>query len=398
MKSFYKSLILLAVAVVAWGCQQKEFRTVYPAGDPQLEVQLLSDTAVLYGTDSIAFHVKITETQTPLSTLNIKIVVATNVLVNEVIRTRDYAFEDTYQYAVPLIANMPDNENIKIFLTATNVEGTSKVVSLNGCTGHRPEIPTMYIMPPTIHCTLLGKGKQMTDDEGTFVAYDLQCPKSIEFLLATVGTKFGRVEWTKPVFGMYNGNLAMITKEQFESGEATSITLSDDNLESIDTITFNPYTFALSYGGKVAQPVTALDVLNDLEASPAYISGSVAKLYRGAKVFLDKDSEVKITGCTDLKKACNMDWMEYIDDSTVKFLGDKAMYYVSYDSAHDYIVVEPLYEVVYPDVMYLCGVGMGHPNYADTITSDWGFDNPNMSFVGRQVSNGVYQFTVCTVQ
>lgn len=394
MKSIHKLLILFAVVIVAWGCRQKEFRTVYPAGDPQLEAQLLT-ADVLYGTDSIAFRVKITETQTPLSTLTIKIVAATNVLVNEVVRTKDYAFENTYRYAVPFIANMPDNEVIRVFLTATNVEGTDKIVALDGCIGHRPEIPTLYIMPPTINYTLIGKGRQMTDDNGTFVAYDLEYPKSVEFLLATVGTKFGRVDWTKPVFGMYNGNLALITKEQFDAGEANAITLSDENLETLDTITFNPLTFALTYGGKVAQPVTALDVQNDLEKSPAYIASSgVAKRYRGAKVFFDKDSEVEITGCTDLSKACNMDWMEYLGGNKVKFLGEKAMYYVSYDIVHDYIVVEPLYEMVYPDVMYLCGVGMGHPNYSDTITSGWGFDSPNQNFVGRQVSDGVYQFTV----
>lgn len=86
MKTIYKSLIMLAVAAMAMGCQQKEFRKVYPAGDPQVEAQLLT-TDVQYGKDSIAFSVRVTETQTPLSALSIKVVAGTNVLANEVVRT-----------------------------------------------------------------------------------------------------------------------------------------------------------------------------------------------------------------------------------------------------------------------------------------------------------------------
>ena len=394
MKTIYKSLIMLAVAAMAIGCQQKEFRKVYPAGDPQVEAQLLT-TDVQYGRDSIAFSVQVTETQTPLSTLSIKVVAGTSVLANEVVRTPDYAFEGSYRYAVPFGANMAEGEQVKVYLTATNVEGTTKDLILSGCTGHRPAIETMYIMPPTIDYKPLGKGKQMTTDGDCFVAYDLKYPKSINFLLATVGTKFGRVDWSKPVFGMLNGKLTMISEEQFNAGEATAITLTDDALESIDTISFNTLTFELTYGGKVAMPVSTLDMQNDLAEAPAYISASsVAKLYRGAKIFFDENSEVEITGCTDLSKAYNRDWMEYIGGNKVKFLGKKDMYYVSYDIANDYIVVEPLYELESPDVMYLCGAGMGQPSATPSVTSGWGFDSPNQNFVSRPLGNGVYQFTV----
>ena len=250
-------------------------------------------------------------------------------------------------------------------------------------------------MPPTIDYKPLGKGKQMTLEDGVFTAYDLKYPKSIEFLLATVGTKFGRVDWSKPVFGMLNGKLTMITESQFNAGEATSVTLSDDAIEGIDTITFNPLTFELTYGGKVAQPVTTLDMQTDLAEAPTYISSSsVAKLYRGAKIFFDENSEVEITGCTDLAKAYNLDWMEYLGGNKIKFLGKKDQYYVSYDIANDYLVVEPLYELTTPDVMYLCGVGMGQPSANPSATSGWGFDSPNQNFVARPLGNSVYQFTV----
>ena len=237
----------------------------------------------------------------------------------------------------------------------------------------------------------------MTYDEtqGVFVAYDLKYPKSIQCLLAVTGTKFGRVDWNTPVFGMYKDKLTLITREQFDAGEATAIILEDDRYETIDTIIFNPITFEVTIGGTIAMPVTALDVLTDLAEEPAYIASSSArKEYRGAKIFFDKDSEVEITGVTDLSKAYNLDWMEYLGGNKIKFLGDKGMYYLSYKEAEDYLVVEPLYELTEPDVMYLCGVGMGQPSWDPHATSGWGFDSPNQNFVGRLVAPKTYQFTV----
>ena len=227
------------------------------------------------------------------------------------------------------------------------------------------------------------------------MAYGLGYPKSMQCLLAVVGTKFGRVDWTHPVFGMMDGKLSLITQAQFESGEATPITIEDDQVESIDTITFDPITFALTYSGKVAQPVTSLDVMNDLAEEPASItSTSVRKLYRGAKVYFAKDSEFTLTGVQNVETACNYDYMEWLGGDKVKWLGETGMYNTYYHLAGDYVVIEPLADLVYPDAMWLCGVGMGQPTATPEVTSGWGFDSPNQSFAARTIAPKIYQFTV----
>ena len=392
-----KKIVYIALAVLLMAsCQPSHYRTVYPAGQPQLKATMQTQH-VVYGSDSIAFDVEITEKETPLSQLQVKVMVGLQVVATELIRTKDLAYSAQLKYAVPFGPNMPEGEEVKVYLTATNVEGTATSLILTGCKGSRPAIESMYIMPPSVQYAAIGKGKQMTWDaaSGTFVAYDLGYPKSIQCLLAVVGTKFGRVDWTKPVFGMGANGLELITKEQFEAEEAQPIVLENDNFETIDTIIFNPLTFDLAFGGKIAMPVTAVDVQTDLEEGPAYISSSSArKEYRGAKIFFDKNSEVTITGVTDLSKAYNLDWMEYVGGDKIKFLGEKGMYYLSYKEAEDYLVVEPLYDLTEPDVMYLCGVGMGQPSWTPSATSGWGFDSPNQNFVGRLVAPKTYQFTV----
>ena len=391
-----KYIYIALAALVLSACQPEHYRTVYPEGQPEMTARLLTES-VLYGTDSIAFHVEINETKTPLSQLQVKVLVGLRVAATDLLRTKDYHYEADLKYPVSFGPNMPEGEDVKVYLTATNVEGTATNVILSGCTGRRPAMETMYIMPPSVSYAAIGKGKQMTWDaeKEAFVAYDMHWPKSFQCLLAVTGTKFGRVDWTTPVFGMLGGELQLVTKEQWDAEEATAIVLEDDNFETIDTVIFNPLTFDVTIGGKIAQPVTAINILSDLAEEPAYISSSSArKEYMGAKVFFDKDSEVEITGVVDLEKAYNPDWMEYLGGNKVKFLGEKGQYYLSYKIAEDYLVVEPLYDLTEPDVMYLCGVGLGQPSWTPKATSGWGFDSPNQNLVGRLIAPKTYQFTV----
>lgn len=392
MKKF--KYILMAVAAILFAaCQPDHYRTVYPNETPELTGKLLKQS-VNYGADSLGVEVHITANKTPLSTLTIKMMAGQTLIKQEVVRTKDMAYDNTFVYEIPFKGGMDEGAEICAYLIAENVEGVQANFIAKGCVGHRPVIETMYVMPPTPSGSSIGKGKQLTKQDGKFVAYDLGFPKKVECLFATVGTKFGRVDWTKPVFGMLDGEVSVITESQFNSGEATAIVLQNDNLASIDTITFDPLTFAYHFGGKLLTPVTTLDINADLEENPSYMSASAAKKYRGAKIFFDENSEVEITGCVDLSKAYNLDWMQYLGGNKVKFLGPKAMYYVSYSIDGDYLVVEPMYDLEKPDVMYLCGVGMGQPTNAPAATSGWGFDSPDQNFVGRQLEANVYQFTV----
>ena len=245
-------------------------------------------------------------------------------------------------------------------------------------------LETMYLMPPQPSSN--DKGKQMTFDGSQFVLYDLGYPNTYECLLAAVGTKFGRIDWNYPVFGMLNGQLSLITEAQLESGEASTILLCNNEIESIDTVRFNPSTLDLYYGGKAIQYVSQLDVNTDL-------SEVTGKTYRYAKVFFDPAIEVTISGVANIATAHNLDYMEVVNSNVVKFLGEKGMYEVYYLPTEDYIVVEPLKDAVYPNVMWMTGVGFGLPVAEPKIQGGWGFDNLGQYIACRTVAPKVYQFT-----
>lgn len=384
MKRIFQVLFLALIAIGYTACQPDSFREVYPEGNPVVEAAVLSDNVINYGEDSITFMVTISEKETPLSTLSIKVIVGLNVIANEEVRTPDYLYTDTFTYAVPFGPNMPEGEPVKVYLTATNIEGTTTNYILSECTGHRPVIETLYVMPPKPSTKDRGKQMKLVDDQ--FVLYDLGYPKTYECVLAVVGTKFGRIDWNYPVFGMLNGKISLITKEQFDSGKASTILLTNDEIETIDTIQFNPLTFDLYFSGKVAQPISKLDVNADL----AEVAG---KTYRYAKIFFDPAMEVTISGVANMATAYNLDYMEVVNGNVVKFLGEKGMYEVYYLPAEDYIVVEPLKDAIYPNVMWMTGVGFGLPVAAPKVQGGWGFDNLGQYIACRTVAPKVYQFT-----
>lgn len=391
---FFKYIMMFAAVIGLASCQPDSFRKVYPQETPELTASL-QQQSVVYGSDSVQVSVAIKAKQTPLSTLSVKVMVGQTLITSEVIRTKDMEYNATLAYNIPFIAGLDEGAEVNVYLIAENVEGDQAQQIAGGCIGHRPAINTLFIMPPTIQYTLIGKGTEMQLENGKFVAYDLGFPKKFEMLLATKGTKFGRVDWTQPVFGMLDGELSIITEEQFNSGEAKSIVVEDDRYSSIDTLIFDPIAFKYTFGGKISTPIETLDVLADLEEAPAYIgSGSARKEYRGAKLFLGQGMEITVSGVNNLEMAYNLDYMEYVGGNKVKFLGETGMYYVSYKIAEDYLVVEPMYDLALPEVMYMCGVGMGQPSATPTVTTGWGFDSPNQNFVGRTIAPKVYQFTV----
>lgn len=396
MKNVYKYIVLLAAVLSFAACQKHSFREVYPNETPEMSAGL-SKTDVTYGSDSLTVNVGITAKQTPLSTLTVKVVAGTVVLASDVYRTKDFEYHGQYTYAIPFKKGMEDGAAIRVLLSAENVEGVQNQQVL-AATGHSPKFETMYAMPADPMNSLIGKGKQMTKDGEGFILVDLNWPKKFDFFFATEGTKFGRINWDLPVFGMIDGELTLVTEDMYKAGLAQPVSINDEVHSAVDTIWFNPATVTWKYSGPEVHPATKIDVNADLEADPASIgSGSVRKLYRGAKILLEQDSEIEIAGVADMENGLDYDFFEYVGGNKAKFLGKTDMYYVYYRVEDDFLVVEHDYTASYPDVMWACGVGMAQPTknamLNQTTTSGWGFDSPDQNFCCRTLADGVYQFT-----
>lgn len=377
--------IIALLAMVFSACQETEFRTVYPESYPELTASV-AETSIMYG-DSITLTAHVSDSN-PLSTLEVSVVVDATLICSESIRTKGNEADVTRRYHIPFGKGMPNNEPVKVYVSAINVEGYQTDMIISSTVGQRPAMETLYVIPASISSGLSTKEFQLSDAENMiFSATSLDYPNTFDCYLATKKTAFGRVDWTGTVFGMVNGEISIISQD---NGDPISV--SNEALVGISSLTFDAIAFELTPSGSLLEPVTALDVTT-LTASPTTLSGSASQ-FRGGTVYFGKDMEITISGIADLTNGLTPDYFEVTGTNTAKFLGETGMYKAYYHISGDYLYVEPLPDVVYPEVLWLCGENYGRPSAPYAVTGSWNWNSPLDYAPCRKISDGVYQVTL----
>ncbi len=380
-------IIIIFTLVLASACQEVEFRTHYPESIPSLIASVAEDS-IQYG-DSITLTADVSDIN-PLSTLEVKIAVSNQLIISESIRTKGNTASITKKYHIPFGVGMPDKEKVKVFLIAINVEGYKKEMVLDNTIGNRPEMKKLYLIPSTITSGLPTKELILTDPENLIYSLSgIEFPNKFSCYIASKKTAFGRVDWSSEfVFGMRNGEITLIAQ-----GE-DPISVVDESLVNVSSCSFDAINFKLDVAGKLLEPLTALDVNADLAASPASLLGPNAKQFRGATLYFGQDVEVSFTGIADLSNGLAPDYFEVTGENKAKFLGETGMYKAYYHIAGDYLYIEPMPTVEFPDALWICGMGMGRPSQPYAITTSWNWNTPLDYVPCRKISSGVYQATV----
>ena len=379
-------IIIIFTLVLASACQEVEFRTHYPESIPSLIASVAEDS-IQYG-DSITLTADVSDIN-PLSTLEVKIAVSNRLIISESIRTKGNTASITKKYHIPFGVGMPDKEKVKVYLTAINVEGFKTEMLIDNTIGNRPEIQNLYLIPSTITSGLPTKELILTDPENLIYSLSgIEFPNKFSCYVASKKTAFGRVDWSGVVFGTKSGEITLV-----EQGE-DPILVEDESLVNISSCTFDAINFRLDVAGKPFEPLTFLDVNVDLTLSPSSLLGSDAKQFRGATLYFGQDVEVSFTGIANLSNGLAPDYFEITGENKAKFLGETGMYKAYYHIAGDYLYIEPMPTVEFPDALWICGMGMGRPSQPYAITTSWNWNTPLDYVPCRKISNGVYQATV----
>lgn len=379
-------IIFFAILFIVNSCQETEFRTHYPESKPTLSANV-AENSIQYG-DSITLTADISDPN-PLSTLEVKIAVSNKLIISETIRTKGNSANIRKRYHIPFGVGMPDKEKVKVYLTATNVEGYKAEQILENTIGNRPEMQHLYLIPAAITSGLTTKELLLTDaDNLIYSVSGIEFPNTFSCYVATKKTAFGRVDWSGIVFGMKNGEITIIQ----QGGDP--IAIKDESLVNITSCTFDAINFKLDVAGKLLEPVTALDVNADLAASPSSLLGSAASQFRGATVYFGKDVEVTFAGISNFSNGLAPDYFEITGTNKAKFLGETGMYKAYYHVSGDYLYIEPMPTVAFPDALWICGAGIGRPSQPYAITTSWNWNTPLDYVPCRKISTGVYQATV----
>ena len=201
-------ILYLAIIIIAGSCQETEFRTHYPESKPSLNASVL-ENSIQYG-DSITLVADITD-ENPLSTLEIKIAVSNKLIISETIRTKGTSTSIRKRYHIPFGTGMPDQEKVKVYLSAINVEGFKTEQVLENTVGNRPPMPKLYLIPATITSGLTTKEFALTDAANLiYTVSGIDFPNTFSCYVATKKTAFGRVDWSGIVFGMRNNEITII--------------------------------------------------------------------------------------------------------------------------------------------------------------------------------------------
>lgn len=390
MNKILNSILLFSSVIMLFSCADDGLRVKYPASTPVFNsatVEQLHAGTFIYG-DSIVINAEVTDTKTPLSTIDIKIIVNDELIASESVRTKGNNGTYTGKFVVPFGPYMPDNAEVEVHLSSINVEGYHADTVLTDIIAKRPEIPTMYFFS---NVTGLAVELKLTDAANyIYSAEGLTFGNEINFVLPTKITRFKKVDWTAPVFGKSaDGELGFIDQD------GDSLTLSDATLIGFEKITLDLFNFTVVGTGKKLEPITELNVnvfsSVDLK-STNHLNVSVTESWKKGSLYFGKDSEFTVSGIANLSNSLSPDFFEITGANTAKFLGETGVYTVYYLPSIDYLFVEQP-DAVYPDVLWLDGVGFGRPQ-AGVKTASWNWNSPLEYTFCRKISNGVFQATI----
>ena len=378
MKSISRIVLYLLGFIILAHCEKEQELVTYPESYPVFEKAEVVEPTVMYN-DSVTLSVMLSDEGTPLSTMEVQVVLNNEVIATETIRTKGNSSEVTRKYFIPFGPEARDNEILKVYLTSMNVDGYTSDTIISTTTIKRPVITQLYLVPESGTTYLM----QLTDTANMiFRATGMAHGSTLRYRLATKINKFSKVDWSGLVLGLKDGAINFVTPDD------DYIEVSDPTLLSITTLTFDAYNLTSTIAGKLLEPVTTLDINADL--SPMVMA---SEDFLGGNVYFGKDVEVTFTGLTNLANSLAPDYFEITGENTARFLGNTAVYKAYYYVGGNYLYVEPQPDVIYPEALWVCGTGLGRPSAPYETTTSWNWNSPFDYVPCRLVSEGVYQFT-----
>ena len=394
MKNIFKFTIVGLMAVFFASCQEEELRVHFPASMPVFDSATVAETAIMYG-DSITLSVGVSDPLTPLSTLSIKVVVGDEIIATEKVRTKDHAATYTQKYWIPFVARMPHGAEVEVHLSSENVEGTKKDTIIASTIASRPEIPSIFLVTPTATVEM-----QLTDAANhIYTAEGLNLTNNITFRLATKVNRFKKIDWLNPenlVFGTVNGAMSLV--DVTVEGNTTTVSgdvikLYDPTLVGFKKITLDLFNFTVVGEGDKLMPATTMNISNFGTVqltSIDHMNVATKEDWKSTVMYLGEGTEMTITGLSDVANCMNPTFFEPTGANTVKFLGKTGIYTVYFHPGLEYVFVEQP-NAVYPDALWLVGVGAGPARTPGVKTNSWNWNSPLEYHFCRKVSEGVFE-------
>ncbi len=394
MKNILKTTIFGLIVLVFASCQEEELRTHFPESMPIFNKASVAENAIVYG-DSISLSVAVSDPLTTLSTLEVKIVVGDEIVFAEKVRTKGNSATYEQKYWIPFVAHMPNKAEVEVHLSTINIEGTKRDTILLNTIASRPVIPTLYLVTPTATVEMV-----LTDAANyIYTADNLAFENDVSFRIATKINRFRKIDWANPaslVFGLINGQfgLADVTIDgTVVTVNGDMIRLYDPALVGYKKVTLDLFNFTVKGEGDKLTPATSMNIstFGPVQlTSIDHMNTAIKEEWKTKVMYLGEGTEMEISGLTDLENSMDPTFFKYMSGNKVQFLGKTGIYTIYYLPRMQYVFVEQP-TAVYPDALWLVGVGMGPARLPGIKTSSWNWNSPLEYRFCRKVSEGVFE-------
>jgi len=380
MKSIYKTIFLgLLTCIFLASCEEEDERVVFPHSTPVIESVSVNPTSFAYG-DSVTITAKVSDPATPLSTMEVKMIVNDVLIANTSFRTPGNSAEVTHKFKIAYTAELPENADVNVMLSLINAEGDKTEGTIPGLKGKRTYYDKLYLVLENGEViTLTSQGPNSDKYEADDI---LIKANKINYRIAQKLTDENLIDFTGHVWGSQNDGVQVID----ETGDY--ILSTNTAVDYITGIVFDTYSFSTTLIGDNYNPNDlVLDTFSDVNAN-----GEAFK--KQTRSFV-KNQELTLFGdFADMDIVFNMDYFERPDVDHVKFIGDAGSYDVYYSESRKIVIIDPA-ERAYPNILLAAGVGLGYPSKINqTAHTQWNFDAPLGPIVFRRIANDTYQATV----
>lgn len=366
------SLLFLA------SCEDVPTRTFYPHSTPVIESAVISPSVFTYG-DSVTISAKVSDPNTPLSTMEMTMTVNDKVVASQIIRTPGKSTEVSAKFKVAYLSGLDNDADVKVDLKLINVEGDVTMGSVNGLKGKRKYYDRLYLVLDNNEVFTLTPQGPKSDK---FQSPALNLRNSVSYKIAEKMTADNLIDFTGDVWAYQDGMIQVL------GDKGQNITTKEPLKKNTEGLIFDTYAFETTLLG---QDLEDLKILNLTNLSTDVTYGG--ENFKEMTFYIEKGREITVS--SDFADVLfNLNYFERISPTKVKYLGETGPVILDYSATRKYLLVQELYPS-YPTALLACGEGLGYPSKVrPEATSGWGFDQLKQFILFKKVAADTYQAIV----
>jgi hypothetical protein len=379
MKTIYKTLSLCSSLLLLFASCEKEDYGTFSLSTPVIESLAVTPLTFTCG-DTLNLTATVSDPEVSISSLTVSITANNRLIATQAIPVT--GSEVNAPVFVPLVDNLPDNADVKISLTATNLTKGVTSNEVSGLTAKRPYYEHLYLVTDD------GDVYTLTPQAGNkdkYEASELTLRRSFRYRIAQKITADKQIDFSGFVWGDKNGTIQLVD----ENGDYLFAFSSGSDYTT--SIVFDNYAFKIALEGNNYQ---ANDLLLDNFEEVVTIDGET---FNKTTRTLEKNQEITVFHeLASMDVVFNLDFFERISVNKVKFLGETGDYTLYYNQTRKNVTVD-VNNPSYPDYLLITGGGLGYPSKVEGIDKEhtwWGFDNIRQFILLRKVSDTIFQGTI----